>query len=209
MNRKSKVDYINKVFERFEHAENHGNNGSNWWNALPFRIAYNVKMSSFGDIDTFRKYLTPLQNKHYTDDDLYEHINFENEVSANMLIEDIHEEFGLDASFAGRSGGWIEIDYPSNFEDVTLEDDDDTINGYYYEAKELEELEAKVSNFIKDQHKGYNDYVDTKQYYQDLLERLDGDFEIYHQRPLYEFTSHKNDIVKRHAKGIIKELSKE
>lgn len=165
----NKIDYINKVNERFENAENHGN-GNNWWYPIANRVAYDVKMVSFGDVETLREYLTPLQDDYYTDDMLQQYINEEQEEACNLLIDDILEFKKVeDVYFAGRSGGWIEVQYTNNLDnDIEKED----IQHYYKLAKELEKEEEKVKNAIKNTHQGYNKYVDTPEYYKDIANSL-------------------------------------
>src|SRR3990167_11295644 len=106
MNKAEKVNYINTILDRFENARNHGNNGNNWWYPMPFRIAYNVKMYSFLDIDKLREMMSDRQRKYYDKKDLndlwYETINQE----AELAIGEIKEISPLiyDVFFAGRSG---------------------------------------------------------------------------------------------------------
>ena len=167
MNKKEKIEYINNVYNKFENAKNHGTNGSGWWYPTSFTIAYNVKMYSFADVESLRDNMSPLQNEYYNDDSLCECINTELEYTGESLIEDIQEQYGLQALYAGRSGGWLEVDY-NNIVDIDYVDDDmsyDDVNFYLLEAKRLEKIENNVSNFIKKRHTEYNDYVDTGAYY--------------------------------------------
>ena len=213
MTKEKKIDFINEINEFFINARNHGN-GNNWWYPVENSIAYNVKMNHFGDVKSFRKHLTKLQNENMTDDEIYEIMQDDLENAARMLQEDIKEDSGLDCHFAGRSGGWIEVQYINNiyedFEDYEKEDFD----AVYKEAQELQELENKVRNFIEDSHKAQNNYVDSKEYYKDIIGSLldcgviKEDKEIKHDKKmnstLAELLNSSNETVKRHAKGIEK-----
>jgi len=172
-----KINYINEVYTRFTDAKNHGNQGNNWWYPKVNRIAYNVKMRSFGYVESLRKELTPRQNDYYSDNMLYEIMQEDIIDNANMLSDDIQEEYGLNNGFSGRSGGWIEVDYVNNLF-ILDKDTEEDVNALYKEAKALEQLESDVCEFIKKQHKALNAYIDTPQYYKDFSERLTSDEEI-------------------------------
>ena len=93
-----------------------------------------------------------------------------------MLIEDIRAEYGLESHFAGRSGGWIEVDFENNLNVDELEDmNTKEVHAEYKEARELEKLEARVEAFITKQHDGYNKYVDSKEYYENITDTLSDD----------------------------------
>lgn len=180
MNKKQKIEYINNVHERFMNARNHGNT-NNWWYPTPYVIAYNVKMHSFADVETLRTYTSDVQNKYYKDNTLDAILWEEQEDTCRFLVDDIQEEYGLESYFAGRLGGWLEVQYETCGLDYIAEDDAhtiETINELYKEARKLEKLESKVSEFITNAHKSYNKYVDSKEYYTDILERLESDTEI-------------------------------
>jgi hypothetical protein len=171
--KKAMIEFINATFARFEDAKNHGR-GNNWWYPLPNVIAYNVKMSSFGDVESFRKHLKEVQNDYYNDNALNEHIAYLLNDEAEMLKNDVIELNPLveDAFYAGRSGGWLEVAYIVHFERVSEDDDLETIKDYYSLAQKLEDAETSVAEFIKKSHKSLNNYVGTPDYYTDLANEL-------------------------------------
>lgn len=169
MTKQKKIDYINAVNDRFLDARNHGN-GNNWWYPVKNRMAYNVKMYHFGDVDKLREFLTQRQNDFYSDSHLLGIIEEDLTLNANCLAKDIEFEFGLEAGFAGRSDGWLEVDFENGLDYVDMDTAKEDIEYYFKKAKELEELEEKVKQFIEKQHSSYNKYVDTEQYYKDLTE---------------------------------------
>jgi len=177
MTKKQKIEYINEVYTRFTDTHNHGNQGDNWWYPMPNTIAYNVKMHSFVDVESLRKELTARQNDYYSDDTLYKIMSEDITDNANMLSDDIQEEYKLENGYAGRSNGWIEVEYVNNLF-ILDEDTEEDVNALYKEAKALEQLESDVCEFIKKRHKALNAYIDTPQYYKDMVERLTSDEEI-------------------------------
>lgn len=198
MNKKQKIDYIESIINRFENASNHGNQGNNWWYPKPCVFAYNVKMRNFGYIESLRKHLSALQNDFYSDEELQERIYEEQNDSCYFLVEVIKVEFGLESWFAGRVGGWVEVDFTpetgwfsqEDWSTYTLKE----INVVYKQAKELEKLADKVQNFITERHKSYNEYVDSKSYYQDLQSSFLSDEDI---KEIYQ-----NRIAKLQAKLV-------
>ena len=168
MNKKQK-EYVLNVHERFENAENHGGHG-NWHYPKPYVIAYNVKMRNFADVEDFRKALSELQNDYYKNEFLQESIWTEQNDTCQLLIDDIKETYGLESWFAGRSGGWIEVDYSKH----ALDPDEST----FKDAKALETLETEIANLIEERHKSYNEYVGNEEYYKNLAESLDTDEDI-------------------------------
>lgn len=184
MTKKDYTNYIEKVYTKFIDARNHGGGGNNWWYPTQNTIAYNVKMHRFATVETLRTYLTKLQNEYYTDETLQDVIYQEQEDTCRFLVEDIKEQSQLitGVNFAGRSGGWVEVTYTNNIDiditeiryNYTVKD----IKEVYAVAKELEETEAKVSKFIEDSHTYYNKYIDTKEYYTNLVDLLVTDEDI-------------------------------
>ena len=174
MNKAEKVNYINTILDRFENARNHGNNGNNWWYPMPFRIAYNVKMYSFLDIDKLREMMSDRQRKYYDRKDLndlwYETINQE----AELAIGEIKEISPLiyDVFFAGRSGGWCEVQYNKEIEEVDVSMPLAEINEEYRKAKELDIVESVVEVLIESSKKSLCKYIDSEQYYKDLLSEV-------------------------------------
>jgi hypothetical protein len=86
------------------------------------------------------------------------------------LTEDIENNFGLKSGFAGRSGGWIEVDFDNNLSEVNKDTPKGDINYYYKIAKGLENKEKEVKQFIKNAHYSYNLYVDSDGYYRDIAD---------------------------------------
>lgn len=198
MNKKQKMEFVNETYTRFADAPNHGN-GNNWWYPTANRIAYNVKMRSFGDVDTLRKSLTSVQNEYYSDDELQNAIYREQMDACEMLLEDLTGKTGMlviesvtGAHFAGRSGGWVEVDYSVNFEPLDDDADTEDVDGYYRLAAELVKAEATVADFIANEHKRYNEYVDTPEYYRDIADSLLNDDAI-----KTEYTERVADLTRK------------
>ena len=184
MTKNQKVEYINKVNARFEEAKNHGRNGSNWWYPTPNTLAYNVKVYSYVDIDELRKKMTKRQNEYYNDNTLQDiHQEQEND-QARYLQDEVEELAGvLSVSYAGRSGGWLEVEYSNPLEHLDEQGngynrDKDELATMYKEAKELEKQEQAVSEVITTRHKAYCLYVKSIEYLDDLLGVLSDDDEI-------------------------------
>lgn len=173
MTKAKMIEYVNNVSVRFQDARNHGNSG-NWWYPKPNRIAYNVKMRAFGDVASLREVLTDVQNGYYSDEDLQARIDWQLEDEARMLADEVGDMVDGSAYYAGRSGGWLEVDY-SGVEWLENDAHIDDVRAAYKEAKELEELETKVATFIEKQHKALNAYIDTPEYYEDIASALDDD----------------------------------
>lgn len=183
MKKMEKIDFINEVYKRIMEAPNHGGN-NNWWYPQSGVIAYNVKMHKWPDIETLRGYLSKLQNDHYNDDDLDSYINWELENECIVLKDDIMEIFGLESWFAGRSGGWIEVEFPT-VEEADPDNEYLTIDEQYKQAKKIDKLADNVENFIVERHKSLHKYIDTPEYYQDIAGALLNDQDIkneYQQR---------------------------
>ena len=190
MTKKQYIEKISIINNAFINADNHGRNGNNWFYPTENTVAYNVKMHAWGDIDTLRGYLTPLQDKRYTDEELRDVIDNEHYDTCEMLVGDLQEQFPdiEDIIFAGRMGGWIEVSYRNYIsydfngcytdeeleERYTLEE----LKEEYTTARILEKVEQGVRKEIEKQHAGYNKYVDTPEYYKDLADTLIPDDEI-------------------------------
>jgi len=180
MKKQERIEYINRVWSRFRFAKNHGNVG-NWWYPKENRIAYDVKMRSYGDVETLTSNLSDLQKDYYEGTEyLQQDIYSEQEYTCEMLIDNLVDNYDLvtSAGFAGRSGGWIEVDFEVGFEEVDNTFYDSEISESYKMAKELEEEEQLVEKEIARQHKAYNYYVDSDNYYTDLREGLMTDEDI-------------------------------
>lgn len=195
MKKQDKINFINKVNSFFVDAKNHGNNGNNWWYPKPNRIAYNVKMREFFSVSKLEPMLSKRQREYYNDNTLYSIAEEQLNDEAMMLIDDIQVEYGLSSNYAGRSGGWLEVDFNNPLEDVIDNEVElKNLSYYYKEAKKLEKLEQDVRQFIEQRHKALNVYMSTDRYYKDLLERLSDDKEI-------------ADIYKTQAKSLLDKLN--
>jgi len=136
-------------------------------------------MHSYADIDTLREVMTTLQNDYYSDDMLQQEIYDEQDQACEMLVEDIKEiSLAEDTSLAGSSGGWLEVTYTVNFESVDDATDREDLLAYYREAKELEKQESIVADRIEKAHTSYNKYMDSKDYYADMVENMLSNDEI-------------------------------
>src|SRR3990167_1599507 len=148
MTKKQKIDYINQINDRFINARNHGHNGNNWWYPKENRIAYNVKVYGGISTENIRKKMTERQNNFYSDDAIYELLNDWQCQIANDLSEEIEMLPGVqNTSYAGRSSGWLEVDYINDIDpscDAAMD-----IDANYEFAKELEKNEVTVSKLIK------------------------------------------------------------
>ena len=180
MNKKEKIEFINDTNEKFREASNHGNQGDNWWYPNENTIAYDVKMNDFGDIERIRRLLSDKQNEFYSDEYLQNEIYQEQTDECNTLIWELEETDILSASFAGRSEGWIEVEYQNSLqyvdaeEDLTLNDIEDE----YKEARNLIKQEEKIRKLIERRWEDYNKYVDSKEYYKEFVIHLATENEI-------------------------------
>jgi hypothetical protein len=180
MTKQQKLDYVIKVNDKFENAPNHGHNGNNWWYPKPNVIAYKVKMWAFGDIDDLRKYMSARQNEYYDNDSLSRMFDEVVENEARNAIDDIIEMGATNAWFAGRSGGWLEVEYQNdlNIDETSEEDIIENIEHYYKEAQEMEELETKIDNYIKEGKKALEKYLGSDTCYSEIVSYLMSDSEI-------------------------------
>lgn len=195
MTKKQKIEYVNRVALRFLDARNHGNNGNSWWYPKPFVMAYNVKMNAWPSIATLLEKMSERQREYYgSNEDRLTQMTWDRivEDTAELCVEEIKELGAEDVYFAGRSGGWCEVEYPREIDE--LEDDASTqeVNDQYRKAKALEELEAKVANYIRDNHKGLNDYAKSDDVYRDMVEMLLPDDEIADQ-----YRAEINDLTRK------------
>lgn len=179
MTKQQKIQYINKVKSFFDDARNHGNS-NNWWYPKKNVIAYNVKLRSMSkNINDIREKLSKKQNEYMTDDALYNLIDDMQSDSANMLQQKIKDMFDIpNIVFAGRSGGWIEVEYNVSFDYVDDDTENADIQDAYRLAKELENLESDVSKEIERQHKAYCLYINTDDYITDIVDQIMSDEDI-------------------------------
>lgn len=179
MTKTQKIEYINDIYQKFYNASNHGNN-DNWWYPTANTIAYNVKLyGSSKNIDDVREALSDRQKEYYSDDPLQNEMVYIQNYSCEMLIMDIKAEYGLDSHFAGRSGGWIEVEYNNEIDYMIDENSSsEDIKENYKIAKELNKLECKVKQFIEDRLSGYQKYINSDEYINDIIINLLSDEDI-------------------------------
>lgn len=175
------IEYIEQVSERFENASNHGN-GNNWWYPQKNTIAYNVKIYAGASTEDVRKHLTARQNDYYSDDDLMEIMQEQQNDAARIFSDDIDNEYGVKSGYAGRSGGWLEVEYHNDIADYQqnewAESHIDDIRAAYKEAKKLDQLESDIAEYIKKSVKNYSQYLNGIEYPKDIAESLQTDEDI-------------------------------
>lgn len=223
-----KIDFINEVNEFFRDAKNHGRNGYDWRYPKENVIAYDVKMHSWSDIEDFRKHLTRLQNEQVSDESLSERFQDFIYREAESFIDELKEEFAIvDCWYAGRSGGWIEVEYNNYLQELEYTETqtldiygnditESEVEDLYQDAKKLQALESKISEYIKKRHQSLNEYICSEEYYKDLKDELleyeyiKSDADILRDRKLNktleELLKSTDETVKRHAQGIAKKL---
>ena len=177
MNIKQKREYAEAVNERFINARNHGHSGNNWWYPVENTIAYNVKVYSGPSLRAIKEKMTERQKDYFSDESLYESMMYKQSDQATMAAEDIENNFkGVKSTgYAGRSGGWLEVEFINDIGGY-LHDED--IKSAYIAAKELEDNEVRVSEFIKKSHKWYIGYIESEEYINDFIESLMTDEDI-------------------------------
>lgn len=172
MKKAEKIKFINEVYYKFTDAHNHGR-GKNWWYPSPNVIAYNVKMyGTCKGIEDVREKMTKRQNEYYTDEDLYGEFDELRNSDRDALIADVQIEFEKVEGcwFAGRSGGWLEVQYTNSLEEVDENSED--IEYYYKEAKALDDEEGRVAEFVKDRILSLGKYEDSDEFVNDFVEIL-------------------------------------
>lgn len=192
MRKTDQIEYINRIYDRFHSAKNHGR-GNNWWYPVPDTLAYCVKMRAFFDTKRMRAVMTKRQNDYYSDQELEERYWDYLEMEGSDAIQEIKALGALDAGFAGRMGGWLEVSYHNPLEEVDETTDRETLDDYYREARALEHLEAQVASLITEGHKHLNDYIKSDAFYVDQQESLLYDEEI-------------GDIYKDRASALVRKL---
>lgn len=185
MNKIQKLEYIKSVHARIGNAPNHGHQGTNWWYPTPYTVAYDVKIHTCAkDIEDVRARMSPVQNKYYTDDDLYTMYYNTLEDACEMLRDELKEIPRVQCvRFAGRSGGWCEVSY-TPLEDTTYQHElsAQDVNALYKEAQALEKSENDVRTFIEKSHKSLCSYLDSEEYVTDIINSLGTDAEIIHTK---------------------------
>lgn len=194
---KNKIEYINEINEKFRDARNHGN-GGNWWYPKQNVIAYNVKIYAGPYGEEIRKAMTKRQKEYYTDENIYEILQDYQDREANCLAQDVMEyDLVEDAYFAGRSGGWLEVEYNNGLEQIDDNGIDyhrDDIKEYYKQAKELEKVEGEVRTMIENRKQWYIKYITSKQFIDYIVSELLLDDEAI------------GDIYKEKAKKLLDKL---
>lgn len=179
MTKKQKIEFINKTNERFLDARNHGHNGGNWWHPKQNIIAYNVKLhGTQKTTEDILEAMTERQKEYYTEDDLFNIMQEEQVNYAGMFSDELDEEFKVKSGYAGRSGGWLEVEYTNTLDEVDEDTDKETLNDYFETAKELEKKEAEVAQRIERGLESYKKYLNSDSYITDTVDLLLGDEEI-------------------------------
>lgn len=203
MTKKQKLDKINSIADRFINARNHGGN-NNWWYPKRNVIAYDIKMSSFGfSYDGIKDKISDKQK------DFYKNINgmidsfywdtLNNELE--YFIEDLKEEYECikDCYQAGRSGGWLEIEYINELDELwdSVEDFESSevysIDYIYDEMIKLDKKEKEISEKIKKGLSDLNKYIDSEDFKDDFINTLMTDDDI-------------SDYYKKEAKRLIDKI---
>jgi hypothetical protein len=185
------------VNEKFRDAKNHGN-GGNWWYPKQNVIAYNVKIYASPDAEEIRKAMTKRQKEYYTDENIYEILQDYQDQEAEQLANEVMEyDLVEDAYFAGRSGGWLEVEYSNGLEQIEdngIDYHKDYIKEYYKQAKELEKIEGEVKTMIENTKKEYIKYITSKQFIECIVSEMLLDDEAI------------GDIYKQKAKTLLDKL---
>ena len=188
MNKEKKLKKINEIGKRFINARNHGG-GGNWWYPKRNVIAYDIKMSSFGfSYDDIKDKISDKQK------DFYKNINgmidsfywdtLNNELE--YFIEDLKEEYECikECYQAGRSGGWLEIEYINELGELwdRVEDFESSevysIDYIYNEMIKLDKKEREISSKIKKALNALNKYIDSEDFINDFINTLMTDADI-------------------------------
>lgn len=194
MTKKQKIEFVNKIYDFFTNARNHGHNGNNWWYPKKNVIAYNVKLHGQSKtIEDVREVMSERQNAHYSDDDLYELMQYEQNDTARFFSDSLDEDYGVKSGYAGRSGGWLEVEYNNELTELE-ENTSENVDYFYKIAKELEKLEAEISNKIQEAHKKYQNYLNTDEFCLDFVSSLMTDEDI-------------GDRYKEQAKNLLDKLN--
>lgn len=188
MNKQKKLDKINEIAERFINAENHGS-GGNWLYPKRDRIAYKIKISSFSfSFDDIKDKLTDKQKDFYKNIDELINTYYWNtlEFTLEEFITDIKNSYKYvsECYQAGRSGGWLEIDYRNelgelwdNIEDFERYESYD-IDYIYDEMVALDKKEREISERIKRELKALNNYIESEYFKNEFINTLMNDEDI-------------------------------
>lgn len=203
MNKQKKLDKINKIAERFINARNHGD-GGDWWYPRENRIAYDIKMSSFGfSYDDIEDKLTDKQKDFYENMDELINEYYWNTLECKLdeFIADIKAEYKTvrECYQAGRSGGWLEIDYRNELGELydNVADFEScesySIDYIYNEMVALDKEEQEISERIKRELKALNSYIESEDFKDDFINTLMTDEDI-------------SDYYKQNAKRLIDKI---
>ena len=144
-------------------------------------------------IEDIRKNMTKRQNEYYSDESIYSIIEDIRDMSREDLVSNVINMGAKKAYFAGRSGGWLEVEYSNNLDEITEEDKMSDINYNYQEAKKLEKLESEVSEYVNNFISNLSKYEDSKDYTRDIADNMLDDESI-------------GDIYKSQAQKLIDKL---
>ena len=114
-------------------------------------------------------------------------------MSREDLVSNVINMGAKKAYFAGRSGGWLEVEYSNNLDEITEEDKMSDVNYNYQEAKKLEKLESEVSEYVNNFISNLSKYEDSKDYTRDIADNMLDDESI-------------GDIYKSQAQKLIDKL---
>lgn len=194
MNKQKKLDKINEIAERFINARNHGG-GGNWWYSKRNVVAYDIKMSSFGfSFDDIKDKLTDKQKDFYKNiDKLIDAYYWDTlECTLDEFITDIKDSYKYvnECYQAGRSGGWLEIDYRNELCDLwdSVADFESyesySIDYIYDEMVALDKEEREISERIKRELKALNNYIESEDFKNDFIDTLmtDEDISAYYKQ---------------------------
>lgn len=174
MNKKQKIEYINKVNDRFINARNHGHNGGNWWYPKADTIAYNVKMYHAGvSQEDILKEMTARQKEYYKSGEVFEQLyQDEIEMAGESLVDEVEQKkLVKNSGFAGRSGGWYEVEYNNCIGDYDL-DDTKQLNDAYNTAKELDKTEQEVAELVESRKNALEKYLSSKEFIRDIVKDI-------------------------------------
>lgn len=188
MTKDKKLKKINEIAERFINARNHGN-GGNWWYPKKNRIAYDIKMSSFGfSYDDIKDKLTDKQKDFYKNIDELINAYYWDTLGCTLdeFITDIKDiyKYVNECYQAGRSGGWLEIEYRNGLGELwdSIEDFEGyelySIDELYKNMIELDKEEQEISERIKRELKALNSYIESEYFKDEFINTLMTDKDI-------------------------------
>lgn len=203
MKKDKKLKKINEIGEMFINARNHGG-GGNWWNSKRDVIAYNIKMSSYGfSYDDIKDKLSDKQKDFYKNiDKLIDAYYWDTlECTLDEFITDIKDiyKYVNECYQAGRSGGWLEIEYENALGELwdSVADFESyesySIDYIYDEMVALDKEEQEISERIKRELKALNSYIESEYFKNEFINTLMTDEDI-------------SDYYKAEAKRLIDKI---